>query len=68
MVHLRRTHTVCVSLVYSTIFYPLSLCGVGGYNVEYAMETVICRQDYCLCLLGRWGLVFHIFVQQTECK
>ena len=36
MVHRRRTQTVSVSLLYSTIFYPYSFCWVGGWNVEYA--------------------------------
>ena len=36
MVHHRRTHTVSVSLLYSTIFHPYSFCMVGGKNVEYA--------------------------------
>ena len=36
MVHHRRTHTVCVSLLLSTIFYPYS-CGGGR------VECRICK-------------------------
>ena len=42
MVHHRKTHTVCVSLLYSTIFYPYSFCWFG--RVE--------------CRICKWKLLF----------
>ena len=74
MVHHRRTHTVCVSLVYSTII--LSMIILWGGQVEcrickwklLSVDRTFVAAFALLTSFRDVGSSFHILLQQTECK